>query len=114
VVSDGCIITDATLERCVVGIRSIIETGAVLRNVVMMGADFYESQTSAPPGAPPIGIGRNTTISDAIVDKNARIGERVVISPDGKPAEYDGGNYYIRDGIVIIPKNAVIPDGTWI
>jgi len=114
VVSDGCIITDATLERCVVGIRSIIETGAVLRNVVMMGADFYESQTSAPPGAPPIGIGRNTTISDAIVDKNARIGERVVISPDGKPAQYDGGNYYIRDGIVIIPKNAVIPDGTWI
>ena len=114
VVSDGCIITEASLERCVVGIRSIIETGAVLRNVVMMGADFYESQTSVPAGTPPIGIGRNTTISDAIVDKNARIGERVVISPDGNPAEYDGGNYYIRDGIVIIPKNAVIPDGTWI
>jgi glucose-1-phosphate adenylyltransferase len=114
VVSDGCIITEANLERCVVGIRSIIETGAVLRNVVMMGADFYESQTSAPPGTPPIGIGRNTTINDAIVDKNARIGERVVISPDGKPPEYDGDNYYIRDGIIIIPKNAVIPDGTWI
>ena len=114
VVSDGCIITDASLERCVIGIRSIIESGAVLRNVVMMGADCYEAESSAPSGAPPIGIGRNTTINDAIVDKNARIGERVVISPEGKPPEYDGGNFYIRDGIVIIPKNAVIPDGTWI
>lgn len=114
VVSDGCIITKATLDRCVIGIRSIIESSSVLRNVVMMGADHYESQTTPPPGAPPIGIGSHTTISDAIVDKNARIGERVVISPEGKPPEMDGDNFYIRDGIVIIPKNAVIPDGTWI
>jgi glucose-1-phosphate adenylyltransferase len=114
VLSDGCIITEATLDRCVVGIRSIIETGAVLQNVVMMGADFYESETSAPLGAPPLGIGRNTTIKDAIVDKNARIGERVVISPEGKPTEMDGDNFYIRDGVIIVPKNAVIPDGTWI
>jgi glucose-1-phosphate adenylyltransferase len=114
VVSDGCIITEATLDRCVVGIRSIIETGAVLKNVVMMGADYYEALSTPPPGAPPIGIGAHTTITNAIVDKNARIGERVVISPDGKPPEHDGDNYYIRDGIVIVPKNAVIPDGTWI
>ena len=114
VLSDGCIITEATLDRCVVGIRSIIEAGAVLQNVVMMGADFYESETSAPPGAPPLGIGRNTTIKDAIVDKNARIGERVVISPEGKPTEMDGDNFYIRDGVIIVPKNAVIPDGAWI
>ena len=114
VLSDGCIITEATLDRCVVGIRSIIEGGAVLQNVVMMGADFYESETAAPPGAPPLGIGRNTTIKDAIVDKNARIGERVVISPEGKPAEMDSDNFYIRDGVIIIPKNVVIPDGTWI
>jgi len=114
VLSDGCIVTEATLERCVIGIRSIIETGAVLQNVVMMGADYYESETTAPPGAPPLGIGRNTTIKDAIVDKNARIGERVVISPEGKPPEMDGGNFYLRDGVVIIPKNAVIPDGSWI
>ena len=114
VVSDGCIITDASLERCVIGIRSNIESGAVLRNVVMMGADYYEAEPAPPSSAPPIGIGRNTTINDAIVDKNARIGERVVISPEGKPSEYDGENFYIRDGIVIIPKNAVIPDGSWI
>ena len=114
VVSDGCIITDASLERCVIGIRSIIESGAVLRNVVMMGADYYEAEAAPRSGTPPVGIGRNTTINDAIVDKNARIGERVVISPEGKPSEYDGENFYIRDGIVIIPKNAVIPDGSWI
>ncbi len=114
VVSDGCIITEATLERCVVGIRSIIETGAVLHNVVMMGADHYDSDQTAPAGVPPIGIGRNTTIKDAIVDKNARIGERVVISPEGKPANHDGENYFVRDGIVIIPKNAIVPDDTWI
>ncbi len=114
VVSDGCIITEASLERCVVGIRSIIESGAVLQNVVIMGADYYESESIPSPGTPRIGIGRNTTIKDAIVDKNARIGERVVISPDGKPQDHDGENYFVRDGIVIIPKNAVIPDGTWI
>ncbi len=114
VVSDGCIITEAKLERCVLGIRSIIEAGSVLKNVVMMGADFYESEAPAPSGAPPIGIGRNTTITDAIVDKNARIGERVVITPEGKPADCDGANYHVRDGVVIIPKNAIVPDGTWI
>ena len=114
VVSDGCIITEASLERCVVGIRSIIESGAVLQNVVIMGADYYESESIPSPGTPRIGIGRNTTIKDAIVDKNARIGERVVISPEGKPQDHDGDNYFVRDGIVIIPKNAVIPDGTWI
>ena len=114
VLSDGCIITEASLDNCVVGIRSIIESGAVLKNVVMMGADFYEGQSAAPAGSPPLGIGRNTTITGAIVDKNARIGERVVISPEGKAEEMDGENFFIRDGIVIIPKNAVIPDGSWI
>lgn len=114
VVSDGCIITESSLERCVIGIRSIIESGAVLQNVVMMGADFYEAESVVPPGAPPMGIGRNTKITNAIVDKNARIGKNVVITPEGKPSEFDGDNFFIRDGIVIVPKNAVIPDGTTI
>ncbi len=114
VVSDGCIITDASIERCVIGIRSIIESGAVLKNVVMMGSDYYATETPPAAGVPPVGIGRNSTIKDAIVDKNARIGERVVISPDGKPPEFDGENFFVRDGLVIIPKNAVVPDGTWI
>lgn len=112
IVSDGCIITESTLDRCVVGIRSIIETGVQLRNVVLMGADYYDSRTGDAADRPPLGIGQGTSISDAIVDKNARIGQGVVISPEGKPQEMDGDNFFIRDGIVIIPKNAVIPDGT--
>ena len=85
---------------------------------MIMGADFYEDeanevfQDTAP--RPPIGIGRNSVIDRAIIDKNARIGESVVITPDGKAPNVDSVNYFIRDGVVVIPKNAVIPDGTWI
>jgi glucose-1-phosphate adenylyltransferase len=102
----------------VIGIRSIIESGATIRNSVIMGADFYEdeaNESSADGGPrPPIGIGRNSVIDRAIIDKNARIGESVVITPDGKAPNVDSSNYYIRDGVVVIPKNAVIPNGTWI
>ena len=118
IVGDGCIISDAHIERTVIGIRSIIETGATIRNSVIMGADFYEDeatevfQDTGP--RPPIGIGRNSVIDRAIIDKNARIGESVVITPDGKAPNVDSTNYFIRDGVVVIPKNAVIPDGTWI
>ena len=83
-----------------------------------MGADFYEdevNEVSQGQGMrPPMGIGRNSVIDRAIIDKNARIGESVVITPDGKAPNVDSANYYIRDGVVVIPKNAIIPDGTWI
>src|SRR5271169_6013057 len=118
VVGDGCIISDAHIERAVIGIRSIIESGATIRNSVIMGADFYEDEANEPSAdggtRPPIGIGRNSVIDRAIIDKNARIGESVVITPDGKAPNVDSSNYYIRDGVVVIPKNAVIPNGTWI
>jgi len=114
-ISDGCIIGDATLERCVLGIRSIIQSGSSLKNTIMMGADYYESEVyGAQEGVPPIGIGRDCVINGAIIDKNARIGNRVVISPEGKSQDLDGDGYYIRDGIVVVPKNSVIHDGTWI
>jgi glucose-1-phosphate adenylyltransferase len=118
IVGDGCIISDAYIERAVIGIRSIIHSGATIRNSVIMGADFYEDEANdvfqeAGP-RPPIGIGRNSVIDRAIIDKNARIGESVVITPDGKAPNVDSTNYYIRDGVVVIPKNAVIPNGTWI
>ncbi len=118
IVGDGCIISDAHIERTVIGIRSIIESGATIRNSIIMGADFYEDEINevcqdAGP-RPPMGIGRNSVIDRAIIDKNARIGESVVITPDGKAPNVDSTNYYIRDGVVVIPKNAVIPDGTWI
>ncbi len=115
IISDGCIITDAHLERCVIGIRSIINSGATIRNSIVMGADYFESD--APErghGLPPIGIGRNCVIDRAIIDKNARIGDGVVVTPEGKPSHYDGENYYIRDGIVVVPKNAAIPPGVWV
>lgn len=116
--SDGCIVTDAFLDRCVIGVRSIIGAGSVLRDCILMGADFYDADTERyaplPKGTPPIGIGRNCNIRRSIIDKNARIGDGVVISPEGKPENLDGDNFHIRDGIVVVPKNAIIPSGTWI
>jgi glucose-1-phosphate adenylyltransferase len=115
IIADGCIISDAHIDRAIIGVRSIIESGATIRNSVIMGADFYEELAERTDrNVPPIGIGRNTVVDRAIIDKNARIGENVVITPDGKAPNVDSENYYIRDGVVVIPKNAVLPDGSWI
>jgi glucose-1-phosphate adenylyltransferase len=114
IISDGCIISGAHLERCVVGIRSIIQSGATIRNSIVMGADYFELNRNAGSGEPRIGVGRNCVIDRAIIDKNARIADGAVITPEGKPANLDADNYFIRDGIVVIPKNAVIPAGFWI
>ena len=112
VVSDGCVITDATIERAVIGIRSVVEKGSVVRNCVMMGADYFDNEHVRQAGEPALGVGRNCHIENAIIDKNARIGDNVVINPAGKPENFDGTNFFVRDGIVVIPKNAVIPSGT--
>jgi glucose-1-phosphate adenylyltransferase len=80
-----------------------------------MGADYFETPTqrqgNASNNLPDIGIGGGSVIEDAIIDKNVRIGRRVTIRAAGKPAEMDGSNFYVRDGVVIIPKGAVVPDG---
>ena len=112
ILSEGCVIESATLERCLVGIRSIIRPESRLMNVIMMGADYYE--TEPPEGQLPIGIGRNCHIENTIIDKNVRIGDNVVISPTGKAPDSNGNGYYVRDGLVVIPKNSTIPSGTWI
>jgi glucose-1-phosphate adenylyltransferase len=114
IISDGCIISDAHIERSVIGIRSIIQSGATIRNSIVMGADYFEQDRHRDMGVPAMGIGRNCVVDRAIVDKNARIADGVVITPEGKPREFDGDNYFIRDGIVVVPKNAVIPAGVWI
>jgi glucose-1-phosphate adenylyltransferase len=114
IISDGCIISDAHIERSVIGIRSIIQSGATIRNSIIMGADYFEVEGANIAPGPPIGIGRNCVIDRAIIDKNARIADGVVITPEGKPADLDAENYFIRDGIVVVPKNAVIPAGFWI
>jgi glucose-1-phosphate adenylyltransferase len=105
----------AHIDRAVIGIRSVIESGTTIRNSVLMGADFYQDEApESKPGTPPLGVGRRCHIEGAIIDKSARIGEGVVITPEGKPANSDGENYYIRDGVVVVPKGAVIPAGTLI
>ena len=116
VISDGCIINKSNISHSIVGLRSIIDEGCKLNRSILLGCDYYESENSikqnAAKGAPRVGIGRNTSIENAIIDKNARIGDNCRISPAGKPEKVDHPLYYIRDGIVIVPKNGVIPHGT--
>jgi glucose-1-phosphate adenylyltransferase len=117
VIGDGSIITDSTLKHCVIGIRAMVRDGSHLEDVVMMGADFYESEEElkehAARGLPSVGVGRGCNIRGSIIDKNARIGDGVVLSPEGKPPN---GEYpydvLIRDGVLVVPKGAVIPPGT--
>jgi glucose-1-phosphate adenylyltransferase len=116
IVSDGCIITHADIHQSIIGIRSVINPGSYLNRTIVLGSDYYESAASIAEneavGNPRIGIGRNTRIENAIIDKNARIGDNVVITPAGKPENVDHPMYYIRDGIVIVPKNGIVPHGT--
>lgn len=114
-IGDGCIVEDSALSRCVLGIRSVIRQGCVLNDVVMMGADFYEDDltctSNEDAGTPHIGVGRNSNISHAIIDKNARIGDDVSLSPEGKDdGTYDHG-IVIRDGVLCVPKGVVVPNG---
>jgi glucose-1-phosphate adenylyltransferase len=115
-VADGCFVGDAVLERSVVGVRSRVGAGATLRRTLLLGADFYETEAeverNARAGRPPVGVGEGSVIEGAIVDKNARIGRGVRIVNEAGVNERDGDNFYIRDGVIIIPKNAVVPDGT--
>ena len=116
VVSDGCILNHATVKHSIVGVRSIVGMASQLNRVVILGNDYYESAASIAAsdaaGRPRLGIGANCKIENAIIDKNARIGNDVTISPAGKPENVDHPHYFIRDGIVIIPKNGVVPHGT--
>jgi glucose-1-phosphate adenylyltransferase len=118
VVANGCRLYNADIEECVIGLRSMVRPGAMLRHVVMMGADFYETVAHKAENSlldrPPMGIGQNTCIHRAIIDKNARIGQRVLIRSHEGEEDRDEELYSIRDGIVVIPKNTVIPDRTTI
>jgi len=117
VVADGCLIHGSDIRESVVGLRSVIASEVRIIRSVMMGADFFETPERKAEnralGRPDVGIGRGSSIEGAIIDKNARIGEGVTIrahDPDGEMVETE--NYVIRDGIVVIPKNSVISDGT--
>jgi len=115
-VSEGCILTRASINHCVIGIRSRIENHSRLEHTLMMGADYYQTlqelADDRKDGFPWIGVGENTIIRKAIIDKNVRIGSNVKILNEAGYDNYDGGNYFIRDGIIVIPKGATITDGT--
>jgi glucose-1-phosphate adenylyltransferase len=109
IVSEGCSLHDARLFDSVIGIRTMVGRGAEITTSLVMGADYYDDNSSRQM---PLGIGANTHVRNAIIDKNARIGRSVRIENERGLREADGPNYYIREGITIIPKNAVIEDGT--
>jgi glucose-1-phosphate adenylyltransferase len=116
IVGDGSILTASALKRCVIGIRSFLGEGTHLEDVVMMGADAYQTEdelkADADAGRPHIGISRNVRIQKAIIDKNARIGENVSLSPEGKTDGNFPHGIVIRDGVLVVPKGAIIPSGT--
>ncbi len=115
-IADGCIIQNTELSECSVGVRSIIKNGTKLDRVVMIGGDFYETpeekELNRQRGIPDIGIGENCQIQNAIIDKNARIGNNVVLKPDSFKDMHEGDGFIVRDGILVVLKNAVIADNT--
>lgn len=118
VIGDGCIVTDSRLRHCLIGIRSILGENSDLQDVVMMGADYYqtdvEQEADRKAGRPHFGVGRNCKIRRTIIDKNARIGDNVTLSPEGKPdGEYPHG-IVIRDGVLCVVKGGIVPSGVTI
>lgn len=109
--SEGSIVSAERIRKAVVGIRSVIGSGTVIENSVVMGNDMYELE-EPEAGETALGIGRDCRIANAIIDKNARIGDGCVISPEGKPADMDADLFTIRDGVLVVPKKTVIPAGT--
>ncbi|HEY6120644.1 MAG TPA: sugar phosphate nucleotidyltransferase, partial [Pyrinomonadaceae bacterium] len=118
IISDGCIVNGAKLINSVIGLRSRIAKGVLIEASYMMGADYYQTiedmRAESGTGLPLVGIGENTTIRRAIIDKNARIGSGVRLVNDAGVTYADGpgGAYFIRDGIILVPKNAVIKDNS--
>jgi glucose-1-phosphate adenylyltransferase len=110
--ADGCQIHLAVITHSVIGVRSIIADGTKIKDSVLMGADYYLDDTDPDPAKPPIGIGPECHIEGAIIDKNARLGARVIIHPFPPGTDITNENWVVRDGIVVIPKNGVLPNNT--
>jgi glucose-1-phosphate adenylyltransferase len=110
--ADGADLDESVVTNSIIGVRSIIREGAEIRDSVLLGADVYPSARPGDGKSLPVGIGKGTTISRAIIDKNACIGGNVVIEGREGSEDFDSEHFYVRDGIVVIPKDAVIADGT--
>ncbi len=113
VLADGCILSECRVRRSVIGVRSILREGCEFEEVVMMGSDFFElnPEQGDRDDRIPLGVGPRTRVRHAIIDKNARIGADVVLDPTGLPEEYSRDGLYIRDGVLLVPKNCTVPDG---
>ena len=111
--AEGCYIKNAEIRHSVIGLRSQIQSNVKIIDSILMGSDYYQ-QPEATPELPPLGIGSNSQVQGAIIDKNARIGNDVTILPFPRGTEIDQDYYFVRDGIVVIPKNAVIESGSYI
>ena len=108
--AEGCRVRKAEVTHSIVGIRSQIAEGTVIKDSILMGADYYQDEK--PRGNLPIGIGRNCHIESAILDKNVRIGDDVTIRPFPRDKDIDSELYFVRDGVVVIAKDTEIPSGT--
>ena len=106
--AEGSIINEADIDHCVIGLRQKIDEGSVIKDTILMGADWYGVHRNGAP----LGIGKNCNIQGAIIDKNASIGDNVVIKPFPQDINVDHPMYIVRDGVVVIPKNTTIPAGT--
>lgn len=116
IIAEGSVLKGARIASSIVGIRSPIGEDVVFERALMMGADYYEDnenrEYNRQLNRPDIGIGKGSVIRRAIIDKNAHIGSGVQILNEQRMQNFDGAGYYIRDGIVIVPKNGVLPNGT--
>jgi glucose-1-phosphate adenylyltransferase len=113
-IAEGCKIHQAEISNTIIGLRSQISDGVSIKNSILMGADYYDDITSLRPAIPPLGIGLHCQIEGAIIDKNVRMGERVVIRPYPPGVDLDYGNWTVQDGIVVIPKDTILYSGTFI
>ena len=117
IVSEGAIVqTGAKIRHSVIGLRSRININSIVEDSIIMGADYYENldviRYNRSKGIPLLGVGENCVVKRAIIDKNVRIGNNVRIINRNNVREFDGENYYVKDGIFIVEKNATIPPGT--
>jgi glucose-1-phosphate adenylyltransferase len=112
IVCEGCYVEHSTIEGSIVGIRTNVQAGSTIRRSVLLGADYYETATASNRDQPRLGIGRNVVLDRVIVDKNARIGDDVQLLNDTGVQEADGDGYFIRDGVIVVPKDGVVRAGT--
>lgn len=112
--AEGCCIQNAEIKDSIIGLRSQIRNGVKISNSIIMGADYFDrtESDSLQDGIIPIGIGPGSSITGAIIDKNARIGEGVIIEQFPRGVDIDGENWVVRDGIVVVPKSVTLQPGT--